>query len=168
MTDHHTGSWAPYAPPSTMLPVLRHLREQDVPQTLSHEYLRQLGINRQGAYRVMRALHFLGLIDDDRTTTGGLTMLQEASTDEYPEVLSRIVLASYRVLFEVIDPTTASTAALIDAFRLFKPASQASEMATLFRALAQEANLTSRQGDGALFAAILAVDYPAPKEDHIG
>ena len=141
MTDIHDRPWAPYAPASVVIPVLRRLRGPDVPQKLSREFLYELGVSRHNANLVMGTIEFLGLIDEDGTATFQLQCVQEAMIDEYPGVLAGMIREAYGRVFEVVDPATASTAAITDAFACCRPAAQASRMGCLFRALAQEADL---------------------------
>lgn len=134
-------NWAPYAAPTNVLLVLRRLRERGVPERVTPELLEQFGMNSQGAGRVRATLEFLGLTEDDGTSTDLFRALHQATSPEYAGVLSDIVRSAYSRVFQAVDPATATDVEIKDAFRVFKPASQTGRMGTLFRALAQESGL---------------------------
>ena len=72
------GLWAPYGPPSTALMVIRHYRNRDVPEELTPTEIIQVGVGEGLVNRVWASLVFLGLIDEDGTTTDSFRALRRA------------------------------------------------------------------------------------------
>jgi hypothetical protein len=98
---------APYAPMENVLLVIRRFRERSLPETLDTEELTRVGIPEGNATRTLRALRFLGLLDNDGERTELFDRLGRASTHEYPEVLAEILREAYHDIFEIIDPAKA-------------------------------------------------------------
>ncbi len=140
MADTGSAS-APYAAPSALIAALRRFRERGVPSKITREQLSQIGLAEQETYRVLVALQFLGLVDEDGTTSSLFHSLRAAPTDDYAGVLADILNAAYEKVFQVIDPATANDIQMMDAFRPFTPGSQTGKMVKMFRGLAQEANI---------------------------
>lgn len=132
-------NFAPYAPPSAVLNVIRHYRSRDVPEKVTITNLQQIGVTEALANRTMTALRFLDLIRDDETTTDQFRALRFASDDEYQQVLGGILDAAYKNVLDHVDLETADDKALNNAFIPFSPGGQRARMITLFLALAQEA-----------------------------
>lgn len=132
-------NFAPYAPPSAVLNVIRHYRSRDVPEKVTITNLQQIGVTEALANRTMAALRFLDLIRDDETTTDQFRALRFASDDEYQQVLGGILDAAYKNVLDHVDLETADDKALNNAFIPYSPGGQRPRMITLFLALAQEA-----------------------------
>jgi hypothetical protein len=133
--------WAPYAPPATVLSVLRHYRERDVPETITGPDLAKAGVKRGLWPRTLAALKFLRLIEEDGLTTRRFRELREATSAAYPTVLASILRTAYQPVFSGLDPSTANDSGLRSAFHPYSPGGQRSRMITLFRGLCQEADI---------------------------
>lgn len=143
-SNSQRGESAPYAPPATVLGVIRHFRGRDVPDELTKGRMTQIGVSDGLMNRTWAALEFLGLIQPDGTTMDGLRNLRFASEDEYKQVLAGILQNAYSLVFSVLDPNTADDLQLANAFRAFSPAGQRSRMITLFLGLCNEAGFTPK------------------------
>lgn len=134
---------APYAPPGTVLMIVRYYRRQDVPPTITKEKLLQLGVTEALLDRTWQALVYLGLIDKDGKTTDDLKAIRYATDDDYPKVLAGIVRKAYADIFTVIGPTeSANDVRLNNAFTPYSPGGQRDRMKILFVGLCQEAQIT--------------------------
>lgn len=136
-----TEKFAPYTPSASVLAVIRRLRERSLPNPLTGQELTRLSISEGLANRTLRALSFLGLIDEEGHRTATFERLGKASSNEYPELLGEIIKESYKDVFTIIDPANATDIEINDAFRLYEPHAQRSRMISLFRGLCQEAGL---------------------------
>jgi hypothetical protein len=130
---------APYAPPSAVLKVIRHYADRDVPERVSLINLIQIGVTEALAPRTYVALKFLGLLEDDGTTTDRFKALRYAKTDEYQEVFGGVLDAAYKDIIDHVDIGSATDTDIANAFRPYSPGGQRSRMITLFVALAREA-----------------------------
>jgi len=152
------SSFAPYAPTQGVLAVIRRFRERGLPDVLTLQSLQPLGIAAGNAPRVLAALRFLGLIDEDGRRTEIFNRLGQATTEQYPEQFAQIVRAAYAPVFTIVDPAVDSDIALADAFRQYQPQAQRDRMIALFRGLCREAEIVEggpvtrrrrRQGEAA-------------------
>jgi hypothetical protein len=134
--------FAPYAPPSSVLNIIRHYRSKDVPEKVTVTNLMQIGVTEALANRTMAALRFLGLVREDDTTTDEFRSLRYATDDQYQEVLGGIVNAAYKDVLDHVNLESADERALNSAFIPYSPGGQRSRMITLFLALAMEAGWT--------------------------
>lgn len=141
MARDHDTQFAPYAPPGTVLHVLRFYRAREVPERLPDKTLGQIGVKDSVLLMVRRTLEFLDLVQKDETTTDKFRGLRFASDEEYPHVLRDVLTAAYAGIFEVADPTMATRLQLGNAFRPYSPASQHDRMITLFLGLCREAGI---------------------------
>ncbi len=139
--DMKSRTHAPYAPPATVVDIIRHFREKDVPDELTKVRLTQIGVTDGLLPRTWATLMFLGLIREDGTTTEEFRNLRYADDTQYGEVLLGILRVAYGDIFEAADPTTSTIFRLNDAFRPYKPGGQRSRMVTLFLGLCREAGL---------------------------
>ena len=98
-------NYAPYAPAATVVNVIRRNREgSTVPDPVTTDSIRLLGVPNTMTSRTIRALKFLGLVDESGTHTEAFGRLRRASTQEYPEQLAEIIRASYLRVFTLVDP----------------------------------------------------------------
>jgi hypothetical protein len=139
----HEG-FAPYAPASQVLRAIGHYREKGATQ-FSKELLMKLGAPAAYANRTMAALKALDLVDDEGTPTAAFTELQRANESEYRPRLEQIIRTAYDEVFQVVDPATESSQAIMDAFRFYQPVAQRDKMVTLFLALCEEAGIVPRE-----------------------
>ena len=133
--------YAPYAPAVNIVSLLNRLREKSWPDVLSHQELVRMSLPEESTPRIVRALKFLGLINDDGRQTERAERLRRATDDEYPELLADLLRATYTEVFTACDPSTASDKELHNAFRFYDPQGQRASMVRLFMGLCQEAKV---------------------------
>lgn len=131
---------APYAPVKNVLDVISVHRERGA-RPITSELLLRLGIPEGNVGRTLQALRLLDLIDDQGEPLPAMQELRRASAEEYRPRLEQLIRAAYHDVFQIIDPATASSDAVDDAFRLYHPGSQRSRMVTLFMGLCEEAGI---------------------------
>jgi len=133
---------APYAPLAPLVALIRRRREKGLPEVLNSEKLAQLGISEGNISRILQALRFLNLIDEEGHQTEWFFRVARAKEQEYQGILAEIIKGAYHDVFTIIDdPNQATDIELNDAFRFYQPQSQRSRMILLFRGLCQEAGL---------------------------
>ena len=137
-------TWAPYAPPGTVLDLIRAFRDRDLPPRIDKTNLSQLGVPDGLVNRTWATLIFMGLIRDDGTTMAAFQRLRYASETEYRTFLLDVLRNAYEEIFLFVDPKIASYRQLDEAFRPYSPGGQRQRMITLFVGLCQEAGLDSR------------------------
>lgn len=137
-------NYAPYAPFKNVQAVMSRYRERGLPEPLTAAEIERLGISGGMAPRTLRALRFLGLIDEGGNRLEPFERLKRATTEEYPQQLAEIVRAAYLPVFQIVDPAQDSDTALADAFRRFEPSAQRDKMITLFRGLIEAAEIVPR------------------------
>src|ERR1700730_9244810 len=103
-----TEKFAPYAPSTSVLAVIRRLRDRSLPNPLTAQELTRLSISEGLANRTLRALSFLGLIDEEGHRTIAFERLGKASSNEYPELLGEVIKEAYTDVFTIIDPANAT------------------------------------------------------------
>ena len=133
---------APYAPPASVLAVIRRMHERGLPEMLDETAMAVSGVPDSLHSRVLASLRFLGLADESGKKTELFTRLGRATSDEYSALLAEIVQAAYAPVFAFgIDPSQDNDQRVMDAFRSYEPMGQREGMARLFRGLCQEAGL---------------------------
>ena len=130
---------APYAPPATVLGIIRHYRSRDVPERVTPTNLMQIGVTESLMSRTVAALRFLNLIREDMTTTDQFRALRYANDEDYQSVLNGILNESYKEVLDHLDVTTATEREINNAFIPYSPGGQRGRMITMFLALAREA-----------------------------
>src|SRR5260370_22812674 len=105
---------APYAPPATVLAVVHHFRQRELPDTLPDERLRQLGVKDAVLRITKQALVFLNLIRDDGTTTENFRALRFAADEDYLRLFRELVTSAYRDIVTIHDPETATRGQLLN------------------------------------------------------
>lgn len=137
-----SGKLAPYAPLAPLIGLIRRRREKTLPEVLNAEKLAQMSISEGNISRILQALRFLNLIDEEGRQTELFTRIAHAKEQEYPDILAEIIKGAYHDVFTIIDdPNQATDIELNDAFRFYQPQSQRNRMIILFRGLCQEAGL---------------------------
>lgn len=131
---------APYAPTGSVLSVIRRYREHGAPKTVDLTEITRVGVSEGNAPRTLASLKFLGLLDKDKPSES-FSLLNRATTEEYPNVLADIVRSAYSDIFAILDPAKASEIQITDAFRGYEPAKQRSRMVQLFVGLCQESGI---------------------------
>ena len=133
---------APYAPLANVIGLIRRRRDKGLPEIVTSQELTRMGIPEGNVSRVLQALRFLSLLDEEGRQTDSFNRLARASTNEYPEVLGEIIRSAYHDVFVIIsDPETATDVEINDAFRYYQPQAQRNRMIILFRGLCQEAKI---------------------------
>jgi hypothetical protein len=136
--------YAPYAPYKSVHDVIVRYRERGLPDPLTPAALGLVGVADGMTARTLRALRFLGLIDEAGARQAPLERLKQATTSEYPEQLAEIVRAAYLPVFTIVNPAEDSDTAIADAFRRFEPSAQRGKMIALFRSLCEEAQIITQ------------------------
>ena len=137
--------FAPYASSSAVLDVLNRLRDVGLPNPVTLEGLASVGVPTSMASLTMRALKFLGLIDDEGQHQRRLQDLRLANALDYPVVLSEVVQSAYPEVFEIVDPAKHGFDEVANAFRPYVPQKQRDKMVRLFLGLCEEASLAPEQ-----------------------
>ena len=140
-----TPGHAPYASSKAVLLVINRLRDAGLPQPLTLEGLERVGVPSTMTSTVLRALRFLGLMDEGGDRLPGFERLRRASSVDYQATLAEIIRESYIKVFQIADPVRDSYEQLHDAFRGFDPANQRPKMVRLFLGLCEEAGIVSTQ-----------------------
>mgnify|MGYP001572348370 CR=1 FL=1 len=123
---------APYAPPATVLMVIRHFRNRDVPEQIEKVRFTQIGVTDGLLNRTWSAFQFLGLMLEDGTTTEAFRALRYADNTEYPTVFQGILRQTYADIFAVVQPEYATDADYERAYRPYSPGGQRGRMITQF------------------------------------
>jgi len=140
MSEDNDG-YAPYAALSSISRALRQVRDGRLPDPLAVSGLVKIGVPEGSAPPTLRALRFLGLVDEQGQHTNSLRQIVTASSEEYPTLLAETIRAAYRPVFELIDPSQASERQIEDAFRYYQPQAQRDRMIWLFLGLCREAGV---------------------------
>lgn len=137
------ADFAPYAASSNVMDVITRKRERGLPQTLNIGALETLGIPSGNVSRTLQALAFLGLMEDDGTTTDLFTRLAQAPDREgaYRELLAEVIRNAYHRVFTIVDPSQDGDVAIHDAFRQFQPEAQRGRMVTFFMGMCEQAGI---------------------------
>lgn len=134
-------SFRPYAAAANIKAVLQRARTRNLPEIVNNDFLRIVGIPEIVYGRVMQALRFLGLIQEDGTPTDKFEAIAGSTDDQYRELLDKVVREAYRKEFEMVDPSKDPQSKVRDAFRRFQPRSQTNRMVMLFLSLCREAGI---------------------------
>src|SRR4051794_17744382 len=106
---------APYAPPASVLSVIRRMHARGLPELIDESVLAMSDVPDSLHTRTLAALRFLGLVDDRSRRTELFTRLGKATTEEYPPLLAEIVRAAYAPVFESgIDPAEDNDQRIMD------------------------------------------------------
>jgi hypothetical protein len=135
----------PYGPAANAITVLNKWRDHSIPEQVTKEWLSKIGLSPNLAATNIRGLQFLGLIDDSGFPTELAQAIRTAPSDQYQSVLSAIIRKAYALIFEVLDPATASRTQIDDAFRHEKPEAQRSRMVAFFLGLCREAGIAVKE-----------------------
>jgi len=135
------GPYAPYAPVVAVERVFAYERERGLREPFGSEGLVRAGVAPSMTARTLRAIAFLGLIDEDGYRTEDLDRLRKARTDEVPGLLQASVGRAYADILKHIDLATATDGEMAEAFRGYEPTAQRHRMIALFRGLCQLAGM---------------------------
>lgn len=131
----------PYAPYGNVLTVINQMRDRGLKEPVTMQLITTAGVAEGNASRTIQALRFLNLIDEEGYHTPNFHLLENAPSEEYPEVLGQILKDAYKNVFMVLDPATATDDRLQNAFRYYQPKAQRQRMISLFKGLCREAGL---------------------------
>jgi hypothetical protein len=115
-----------------------------LPRQVTIEKLIELGIASGDALRVKNTLIDLTFIDRDGYQTHLFERLATVSEEEYREILADVLHHVYTEVFDQINPATATQAQLKSAFSVYAFPKLHRKMVALFRELAQQAGLVTR------------------------
>ena len=130
-----TQNPAPYAPTSAILEIIKRYRDRGLPTPINAEVLGRAGIASSLISRTLQALETLDLIDDKGLAKPTLEGLRRAAEGEFKQRLAEWLNGAYADVLNFVDPATADTTAIRDAFRSYNPVGQQSRMVTLFEGL---------------------------------
>lgn len=133
----------PYAPPANMQAFLQRIRRMNMPQKVTREMLKGIGISENIVPRVLSTLRFLQLITDGDEPTDVLRGLAGSTEDEYRQLLERTIRSAYADDFQTIDPARDPQEVIMNAFQKYTPRSQHSRQVMLFLGLCREAGLAT-------------------------
>jgi hypothetical protein len=152
-----SGDQAPYAPPGTVIEILRRCRERGLPQPLTPEVLERAGVSPTLSQRTLHTLKLLAFVDSEGKLDPEFEAANRAPDDEYKQRLGDLITGTYSEVINFADPGTDSYERVRDAFRGFNPRGQQDRMVTLFLGLleyvgmdvgAATASRPSRRGTG--------------------
>jgi hypothetical protein len=131
----------PYAPYANILTILRHARDKGLKEPVTSKSVTPLGIPEGNATRATQTLRFLKLLDEEGYLTERFKLLSKAPSEEYPGLLEQVLRDAYPIVFNALEPATATDQQYTNAFRLYEPGAQRHRMITLFKGLCREAGL---------------------------
>jgi len=141
--DTNLEGFCPYAPYSSVLTVIRHMRERNLKEPVTSQFITTIGVSGGNAARTISALRFLKLLDEEGYITLSFRSIENATDEQYPKILSETLHEAYEHVFMALDPTTASDQQLKNAFLYYQPKTQRPRMTMLFKGLAREAGIIS-------------------------
>jgi len=125
----------PYAPPSTMLDIIKRHRDRGLPLPVNTETLVRGGVAETIVPRVLQGLQTLDLIDEAGQPTPTFEGLRKAPEAEYRARMVEWLNSAYADALQFVDPATADETQVRDAFRNYIPTGQQARMVSLFRGL---------------------------------
>jgi len=135
-------AFRPYAPSANVVSVLQRLRRMNTPPRLTSEFLGGAGVSEALRNRVLAAMRFLELIDDEQHPSDTLRSLVVAPDEDYRKLLEATLRSAYREDFENVDPTTDPQIRILNAFQRYQPRSQHERQVMLFLGLCREAGIS--------------------------
>jgi hypothetical protein len=136
-----TDKPAPYAPPSTVIEVIKRYRERGLQTPITKDVLLRAGIAETLTPRVLQTIQTLDLIDEAGNPTETFEDIRKAPQGEYKDRLVQWLNGVYADALNFIDPATSDETAIRDAFRSYEPVGQQPRMVALFIGLYAEAGL---------------------------
>lgn len=134
------NSPAPYTSAPAVLTVLARSRT-NLPGTITSDLLIRYGVKESIVPRTIQALRLLDLTDDTGKPTPALESLAKAKPDDYKAELASHLRSVYADVFALVDPASADTNALRNAFWGYEPRGQVDAMIRLFLGLCEEAGI---------------------------
>ena len=131
----------PYAPPSNITALFERVRSRNLPERIDADYLRVAGISEGTVSRVLVAIRFLGLVEEDGVPTQALRTINSATNEEYQTTLAGLMREAYAEVFNVIDPAEDTHDRILNVFRRYTPASQRNRQVIFFLGMCREAGI---------------------------
>jgi hypothetical protein len=131
----------PYAAASNVVGALQRARTRNLPDKIDDDFLRIVGIPDIVFGRVIEALRFLGMTEENGEPSDTFKAIGAATDEEYRSILEGVVREAYREDFARIDPGQDPQARIVDAFKPYQPRSQTNRMVMLFLGLCREAGI---------------------------
>jgi Family of unknown function (DUF5343) len=141
MTTEKEAPFRPYAPLANVVAVLQRLRRMNTPPRITAEFLAGAGVTEALQGRVLAALRFLGLLNDENRPSDTLRALVAAPDDDYLKLLEETVRNAYREDFGNIDPTVDQQRHILNTFQRYTPRSQHERQVMLFLGLCKEVGI---------------------------
>jgi len=136
-----SGGKAPYAPPDTVLSLIRTYRGRGLQTPFTSDVLTRAGVPETLVVRVTQSLKLLDLIDESLNPTQDFEALRRVGEAEFPARLAALIKSAYAEVFQFVDPATDGDQRVRDAFRAFEPLGQLTRMVTLFMGLCAAAGI---------------------------
>jgi hypothetical protein len=128
---------APYAPPATVVEILKRFRDRGLQTPITTDVLMRAGVPETLAQRVLQTLKGLEFLDEGGEPSPTFAQLQRAPENEYRQGLADMLKATYAEVYQFADPAEDGMDRLRDAFRPFNPRGQQERMITLFLGLCE-------------------------------
>ena len=141
MSSESESLFRPYAPPANMQALLHRLRRMNMPQGITRDLLKSIGISENIVPRLLATLRFLELVTDKDEPTAVLRGLAGSTEDEYRQLLEKTVRRAYADDFQNIDPSKDHQERIMNAFHRYTPRSQHGRQVMLFLGLCREAGI---------------------------
>jgi hypothetical protein len=141
MVNESEALFRPYAPPANMQAFLQRIRRMNMPQGITRDLLKAIGISENIIPRLFATLRFLALITDKDEPTDVLRGLAGSTEDEYRQLLERTIRKAYADDFQSTDPSKDPQERIMNAFQRYTPRSQHSRQVMLFLGLCREAGI---------------------------
>jgi hypothetical protein len=136
---------APYASPENVERILDRVLKSGLKGKIDTDFLIQLGINETMIPRTLRALEFLGLIENDGTATPTLSQFIVSDEAGSKAILREAVQTAYTMIFRAVNPETDDRTKVFNAFKPMKPQGQRDRMTTLFLGLCRYAGIAVKE-----------------------
>lgn len=130
-----SGDKLPYAPPATVIEVLRRYRERGIPGPLTTESLVRASVPDSLARRTLQTFKLLGLVDSEGNPEPPFAEANRLPGPEYTERMQDLICGAYSEVLQFADPKTDSYEKVRDAFRAYDPQGQQDRMVSLFMGL---------------------------------
>lgn len=134
-TGFRSGDNVPYAPPGTIIEVLRRYRDRGLPSPVTTEVLERAGVPETLSGRTLSSLKLLGFLDSEGVPAPEFDAANRAPEESYKERLQQLILNKYTEVVTFADPATDPYEKVRDAFRGYNPLGQQDRMVTLFLGL---------------------------------
>ena len=127
---------APYAPPSSILDIIRRYRDRGLSFPVNADVLTRIGVPESLVSRTMQALITLDLFNEVGNPTPTLEGIRVAPEAEYKKHLEDWLKSAYADVFSFVDPTTDDDIRIMDAFRSYQPQGQRGPWSPCFKGYA--------------------------------